>query len=83
MIEEPTIGEAIAEAQEEIEAHSDLALIKLIACGATNPLIARRWGISVDQLGTRIRALYADLGAVNRANAVAIAYATGLLRGMP
>lgn len=56
-----------------------LDVLRLIADGYTDARIGRALNISEDTVKTRTRALYEDLGASNRAHAVAIAYQRGLL----
>lgn len=60
-----------------------LAVLRLIAEGNTNAQIARELGISEDTVKGRARALFEDLGARDRAHAVAIGYQRGLLRAVP
>ncbi|MFD8516526.1 helix-turn-helix transcriptional regulator [Streptomyces antimycoticus] len=57
----------------------ELQLLRLAANGNTNDMIARYLGISTHTVNGALRRLYLKLGAVDRANAVAIALVRGLL----
>ncbi|MGW5691506.1 helix-turn-helix domain-containing protein [Streptomyces asiaticus] len=57
----------------------ELQLLRLAANGNTNDMIARYLGISTHTVSGALRRLYLKLGAVDRANAVAIALVRGLL----
>jgi DNA-binding CsgD family transcriptional regulator len=56
-------------------------VLELLAEGYTNARIARALGISENAARTRVRALYADLGARDRAHAVALGFRCGALGG--
>jgi DNA-binding CsgD family transcriptional regulator len=57
----------------------DRRIVALVAAGHTNQYIARRSGISVDAVKTRLRRLNARLGTRNRAHVVAWFYRHHLL----
>ena len=59
----------------------DLQLLALLPQRATNARIAEQLGISVNTVKTRLRRLYAKLGAHDRDDAVARARSAGLLPG--
>ena len=61
----------------------DLQLLGMLPSRATNARIAEQLGISVNTVKTRLRRLYAKLGAHDRDEAVARARAAGLLPGGP
>lgn len=56
-----------------------LEVLPLIAEGYTNARIGRVLGITEDTVKCRCRALFDDIGARDRAHAVAIGYQRGLL----
>lgn len=56
-------------------------VLELLAEGYTNARIARLLGVSENAVRTRVRALYADLGARDRAHAVALGFRCGALGG--
>lgn len=62
---------------------SDVALLypllPHLARGATNAEIASRVYLTVEGVKSRLQALYAHLGAIDRAHAVAIGYERGLI----
>lgn len=60
-----------------------LDVLQLIAAGHSNRLIARQLSISLETAKDRVQALLVDLGAVDRANAVSIAYQRGILQVGP
>lgn len=57
----------------------ELAVLRGMAQGRTNAAIGREQFLSVDTVKTHARRLFRKLGAVDRANAVAIAYQRGIL----
>jgi LuxR family maltose regulon positive regulatory protein len=59
----------------------DLQLLGMLPARASNARIAEQLGISVNTVKTRLRRLYAKLGAHDRDDAVARARAAGLLPG--
>ncbi|WP_030569680.1 response regulator transcription factor [Streptomyces aureocirculatus] len=54
-------------------------LLGLVAGGHTNRAAARRLGVTEDAVRKRLTARYRELGARDRAHAVALALCTGLL----
>jgi DNA-binding CsgD family transcriptional regulator len=54
-------------------------VLRLIAEGLSTEQMARKLVVSEATIGYRLRALYSDLGAVDRANAVAVGYQRGIL----
>ena len=61
----------------------DLQLLGMLPHRATNAQIAEQLGVSVNTVKTRLRRLYAKLGAHDRDEAVARARAAGLLPSGP
>jgi len=57
-----------------------LAVLRSVTRGLTNPDIARQFGISVDGVKGHLRAIFAKIGAANRSEAVAIALRKHLLK---
>jgi DNA-binding CsgD family transcriptional regulator len=55
-------------------------ILQLMANGRSGAQIGAELFITVDSVRTHARRLYAKLGAVDRAHAVAIGFAAGLLR---
>ena len=60
----------------------ELQLLGILPGRASNAQIAEQLGISINTVKTRLRRLYAKLGAHNRDDAVARARAAGLLPGL-
>lgn len=56
-----------------------LEVLRLIAAGYSNAMIARKLHLSDDGVKSRVRALLDTLGAVDRAHAVHIAHNRGIL----
>lgn len=56
-----------------------LQVLRMIAEGKTNAAIGRELGISEQTVKGRVRTLFDDLGARDRAHAVALGYQRGLL----
>lgn len=70
---------ATAPPRNRITGRELVELLNEIAAGRTNVAIARRLGVTVETVKGRSRALFRDLGASDRAHAVAIAYQRGIL----
>jgi DNA-binding NarL/FixJ family response regulator len=58
----------------------ELDVITLVADGRTNEQIARQLGISLSTVKAELSALFAKLGATDRASAVALCFRRGILR---
>jgi LuxR family maltose regulon positive regulatory protein len=58
----------------------ETAVLRALSQGFTRDDIARREGISLNAVKEIIKNLYHKLGAVNRADAIRIALASGLLK---
>jgi len=56
-------------------------VLELLAEGYTNARIARHLGLSENAVRNRVRVLFADLGARDRAHAVALGFRCGALGG--
>ncbi len=54
-------------------------LLEQLACGMSDPEIARAEGIQPDSAKSRVARLLKEMGVVNRAQAVAVGYETGML----
>jgi DNA-binding NarL/FixJ family response regulator len=58
----------------------ELEVMRLVAEGRTNDQIARSLGTSVSTVKAQLSALFAKLGARDRASAVAACFRLGILR---
>jgi DNA-binding CsgD family transcriptional regulator len=58
-----------------------LQIVRLVAAGLSNEQIGSRLHISVNTVKSLLALSFHDLGALNRAHLVALAYRAGLLEG--
>ena len=56
-----------------------LEILKLVACGFTNPEIAEHLHVGLDCVKAHLKLVFARLGVSNRAEAVSYAFETGIL----
>ncbi|MER6531540.1 ABC transporter substrate-binding protein [Streptomyces sp. NPDC001508] len=60
--------------------HSELDVLTLLACGATNATIAERFNVTVRTVSTHVEHILAKLDLTNRTGAASLALRHGLLR---
>ena len=58
----------------------ELSVLELLATGASYAEIARMLGVALNTVRTHVRSLYEKMGVENRAEAVNLAWNSGLLR---
>jgi len=58
----------------------ELDVVRLVADGRTNEQIARQLGVSLSTVKAELSALFAKLGATDRASAVAVCFRRGILQ---
>lgn len=58
----------------------DVETLQLIACGATNQVLARHFSVSTATTGRRLTELFERLGARDRTHAAVIAMVTGVVK---
>jgi DNA-binding NarL/FixJ family response regulator len=69
----------VADPEPRVISERDLKVLQLLASGVSNRDIAQRLGLTPDRLRTRLREIYAALGASSRSEAVATALRRGLI----